>query len=56
MKNDSLENLNTILDGIRKIPYENITKIFRLTLASEKRPRDFSLLARWKEKHFHTFL
>jgi arylamine N-acetyltransferase len=52
MKNDSLENLNTILAGIRKIPYENITKIFRLTLSSKKRPRDFSLLLKENRELF----
>jgi len=44
MTNSNIEILNNILIGIKNIPYENITKIFRLELPPNIRPRNEALL------------
>ena len=52
MTNRNIEKLNKILIGIKNIPYENITKIFRLNLLPQNRPRGHLLLLRKNEESF----
>lgn len=52
MQKNNIEILNNILLEIKTIPYENITKIFRLVLSSENRPRNFSLLLKENKELF----
>lgn len=52
MQNNNSKIIQNILLKILNVPYENITKIFRLPLSTNKRPRDFSLLLKENKELF----